>query len=149
MVGGVTPTFETGTVTTLDAGSEATVELGGTAPNYVINLGVPKGANGLPGADADPTLLIATDENSQEVNKTLSAEVINRKLGAVNADLTTDESVIENSPNPVSGGAVFNDLTPINNKLIAITNSGQITGFTVKTQAEYDALPSSKTTVWH
>jgi hypothetical protein len=49
-----------GTVTTLAAGSLATVEITGTAPNQTINFGIPEGADGLDGTngtdglDGDP-----------------------------------------------------------------------------------------------
>ena len=43
---GVTPTFTIGTVTTLEPEEEATVTLTGTAPDYVLNFGIPRGATG-------------------------------------------------------------------------------------------------------
>jgi len=43
---GVTPVFSIGTVTTLAAGSNATASIGGTAEKPVLNLGIPKGADG-------------------------------------------------------------------------------------------------------
>lgn len=46
---GVTPNLTIGTVTTLDAGQNATASMGGTAENPVLNLGIPKGAKGEPG----------------------------------------------------------------------------------------------------
>lgn len=49
---GVTPVFTIGTVTTLTAGSNATASIGGTAHNPVLNLGIPKGADGKDGEDA-------------------------------------------------------------------------------------------------
>lgn len=46
---GVTPYLTIGTVTTLDAGQDATASMGGTAESPVLNLGIPKGAKGEPG----------------------------------------------------------------------------------------------------
>ena len=43
---GLTPVFTIGTVTTLPAGSNATVTIAGEAPNYVLNIGIPSGFNG-------------------------------------------------------------------------------------------------------
>jgi hypothetical protein len=43
---GVTPVFTIGTVTTLEAGSNATASIGGTADKPVLNLGIPKGKDG-------------------------------------------------------------------------------------------------------
>ena len=46
---GATPNLTIGTVTTLDAGQNATASMGGTAESPVLNLGIPKGAKGEPG----------------------------------------------------------------------------------------------------
>lgn len=48
---GATPNIQIGTVTTLDAGEDATASMGGTAENPLLNLGIPKGAEG----DAEKT----------------------------------------------------------------------------------------------
>ncbi len=50
---GVTPEFTIGTVTTLEAGQNATASIGGTAENPVLNLGIPKGRDGKDGEDAE------------------------------------------------------------------------------------------------
>ena len=44
--GGAVPDIQIGTVTTLPAGSDATASMGGTAENPLLNLGIPKGADG-------------------------------------------------------------------------------------------------------
>nr|DAW47940.1 MAG TPA: nucleoid-associated protein [Caudoviricetes sp.] len=46
---GATPNLSIGTVTTLEAGQNATASMGGTAESPVLNLGIPKGAKGEPG----------------------------------------------------------------------------------------------------
>lgn len=46
---GVTPNLSIGTVTTLEAGQNATASMGGTAESPVLNLGIPRGAKGEPG----------------------------------------------------------------------------------------------------
>ena len=43
---GATPNLKIGTVTTLSAGSNATASITGTAENPLLNLGIPKGADG-------------------------------------------------------------------------------------------------------
>lgn len=48
---GVTPEFTIGTVTTLSAGSNATATITGTKENPVLNLGIPKGADGASGGE--------------------------------------------------------------------------------------------------
>lgn len=54
---GATPNLQIGTVMTLPAGSDATASMGGTAENPLLNLGIPKGADGATGlptvTDAD------------------------------------------------------------------------------------------------
>lgn len=46
---GATPNLSIGTVTTLEAGQNATASMGGTVENPVLNLGIPRGAKGEPG----------------------------------------------------------------------------------------------------
>ena len=43
---GVTPTFTIGTVTTLEPECDATVTITGTAPDYILNFGIPRGVTG-------------------------------------------------------------------------------------------------------
>ena len=45
-VPGATPNLQIGTVETLPAGSDATASMGGTVENPLLNLGIPKGADG-------------------------------------------------------------------------------------------------------
>ena len=47
---GQTPNITIGTVTTLNAGSNATAEIIGTTPNLTLNLGIPKGDKGASGS---------------------------------------------------------------------------------------------------
>lgn len=49
----VNPNFSIGTVTTLDAGSQATVSLTGTYPNLKLNFGIPRGADGVSGGGTE------------------------------------------------------------------------------------------------
>ena len=46
---GATPNIQIGTVTTLDAGSSATASMTGTAESPLLNLGIPRGADGAKG----------------------------------------------------------------------------------------------------
>ena len=50
----INPNFSIGTVTTLDAGSQATVSLTGTYPNLKLNFGIPRGADGSGGGTEEP-----------------------------------------------------------------------------------------------
>ena len=47
---GLTPTLTIGTVTTGEPGTEASASITGTAPNFVLNLTIPQGEPGTPGA---------------------------------------------------------------------------------------------------
>lgn len=55
---GATPNLQIGTVTTLPAGSDATASVSGTAENPLLNLGIPKGADGSGGSS---TITTATE----------------------------------------------------------------------------------------
>ena len=48
---GATPNLQIGEVTTLDAGSDATASITGTPENPLLNLGIPKGADGAGGGE--------------------------------------------------------------------------------------------------
>lgn len=52
---GATPNLQIGAVTTLEAGSSATASITGTAANPILNLGIPKGADGI-----SPAVTVAT-----------------------------------------------------------------------------------------
>lgn len=54
-VDGITPAFSIGTVTTLDAGSNAFATITGSKENPVLNLGIPKGADGAGGGGSGGT----------------------------------------------------------------------------------------------
>ena len=73
---GATPNLTIGTVTTLDAGQNATASMGGTAESPVLNLGIPKGAKGEPGegggAGAWYVTLTPNDDGSITADKTMA-----------------------------------------------------------------------------
>lgn len=60
---GATPNLTIGTVTTLEAGQNATASMGGTTANPVLNLGIPKGAKGEPGQGGGGTYYVELDGN--------------------------------------------------------------------------------------
>lgn len=66
---GTVPNIQIGTVTTLPAGSDATASMGGTAENPLLDLGIPKGADGQKGdtGSADISLGVASAEVGQLV----------------------------------------------------------------------------------
>lgn len=60
---GATPNLSIGTVTTLEAGQNATASMGGTAESPVLNLGIPRGAKGEPGQGGGGTYYVELDGN--------------------------------------------------------------------------------------
>ena len=74
---GATPNLSIGTVTTLEAGQNATASMGGTAESPVLNLGIPKGAKGEPGeggggAGAWYVTLTPDDDGNITADKTMA-----------------------------------------------------------------------------
>lgn len=68
---GATPNISIGTVDTLEAGSDATASITGTSASPVLNLGIPKGTIGAPGADGfSPTIVedSGNDESTYKLN---------------------------------------------------------------------------------
>lgn len=63
---GVTPNLTIGTVTTLEAGQNATASMGGTAESPVLNLGIPKGAKGEPGQDGSVDIATSVSPSSTD-----------------------------------------------------------------------------------
>ena len=58
---GATPNLTIGSVTTLEAGQNATASITGESPDLTLNLGIPKGADGQPGADGKTAYQYAQD----------------------------------------------------------------------------------------
>ena len=76
---GAVPDIQIGTVTTLPAGSNATASMGGTAENPLLNLGIPKGADGQGGGSGNwekiAEIIIpddAEESNALTINKDLN-----------------------------------------------------------------------------
>lgn len=65
---GATPNLSIGTVTTLEAGQNATASMGGTAESPVLNLGIPKGAKGEPGQGGGGAVDIVTSVSSSSTD---------------------------------------------------------------------------------
>lgn len=68
---GATPNLSIGTVTTLEAGQNATASMGGTAESPVLNLGIPKGAKGEPGQGGSSTDSEVPTPSPSDVGKVL------------------------------------------------------------------------------
>lgn len=68
---GATPNLSIGTVTTLEAGQNATASMGGTAESPVLNLGIPRGAKGEPGQGGSGTDSEVPTPSPSDVGKVL------------------------------------------------------------------------------
>lgn len=63
---GATPNLTIGTVTTLEAGQNATASMGGTAESPVLNLGIPRGAKGEPGQGGSVDIVTSVSASSTD-----------------------------------------------------------------------------------
>ena len=71
---GVVPDIQIGTVTTLPAGSDATASMGGTAENPLLNLGIPKGADGQGGGSGGTDISLGL--TSATVGQTIKVKAV-------------------------------------------------------------------------
>ena len=71
---GVVPDIQIGTVTTLPAGSDATASMGGTAENPLLNLGIPKGADGQGGSSGGTDISLGL--TSATVGQTIKVKAV-------------------------------------------------------------------------
>ena len=72
---GAVPDIQIGTVTTLPAGSDATASMGGTAENPLLNLGIPKGADGQGGGSGGTDISLGL--TSATVGQTIKVKSVN------------------------------------------------------------------------
>ena len=78
---GKTPNLTIGSVTTLDAGQNATASITGESPDLTLNLGIPKGADG-EGKAVDISTTLSSESTDSEVP---SAKCVYDLLGNVTA----------------------------------------------------------------
>ena len=78
---GATPNLTIGSVTTLDAGQNATASITGESPDLTLNLGIPKGADG-EGKAVDISTTLSSSSTDSEVP---SAKCVYDLLGNVTA----------------------------------------------------------------
>ena len=71
---GAVPDIQIGTVTTLPAGSDATASMGGTAENPLLNLGIPRGADGQGGGSGDTDISLGL--TSATVGQTIKVKAV-------------------------------------------------------------------------
>ena len=88
---GITPTLKVGTVTTLAAGSSATVTMSKNNNEYTLDFGIPKGNKGDTGASGgsgettvvNPTITIGTVTNGDTASATITGDSPNYTLNLV------------------------------------------------------------------
>ena len=98
---GVTPQLTIGTVTTLEPGEDATASITGTTENPLLNLGIPKGADGAPGQDGQPGADGKDGEQGPEGPPyTLTEEDKQTIVQAVLAALPDGDEVSYGTPEP-------------------------------------------------
>lgn len=83
---GATPNLTIGTVTTLDAGQNATASMGGTAENPVLNLGIPRGAKGEPGEGGGVDIVTTVSPSSTD-SEVPSAKCLYDLVGNITAQI--------------------------------------------------------------
>ena len=71
---GAVPDIQIGTVTTLPAGSDATANMGGTAENPLLNLGIPRGADGQGGGSGGTDISLGL--TSATVGQTIKVKAV-------------------------------------------------------------------------
>ena len=71
---GAVPDIQIGTVATLPAGSDATASIGGTAENPLLNLGIPKGADGQGGGSGGTDISLGL--TSATVGQTIKVKAV-------------------------------------------------------------------------
>lgn len=81
---GATPNLSIGTVTTLEAGQNATASMVGTAESPVLNLGIPRGAKGEPGQGGSVDIVTSVSASSTD-SEVPSAKCVYDLLGNVTA----------------------------------------------------------------
>ncbi len=148
---GKSATITIGTVTTLDAGSNATVENVGTGTDAIFNFGIPKGADGIGGGgtvdETDPVFSasasasitnqdIANWNNKSDFNGSYNNLTDKPVIPTKTSDLTNDSGYLTSVPSEyvktsdlstVAISGSYNDLT---NKPIIPTVPTNISAFT-------------------
>lgn len=83
---GATPNLTIGTVTTLEAGQNATASMGGTAESPVLNLGIPRGAKGEPGQGGSVDIVTSVSASSTN-DEVPSAKCLYDLVGNITAQI--------------------------------------------------------------
>ena len=114
---GVTPNITIGTVTTLEAGQQATVVNSGTKENPIFDFGIPKGENGSNGERGEQ----GANGKSVELTKT-STHIKWRYAGQSEGVGWTDLVALEDIKGTFDTTTTFNSLNTINKTIIGAIN---------------------------
>ena len=105
---GATPNITIGTVSTLNAGSNATASITGTAPNLTLNLGIPKGEKGDKGDTGGDGTGGSIDTSNlatkTEVNEKLSQKQ-DKLVSGTNIKTINGQSLLGNGDIQITGGS--------------------------------------------
>lgn len=120
MGNGVTPNITIGTVTTLEAGQQATVVNSGTKENPIFDFGIPKGENGSNGERGEQG---ERGANGKSVELTRTATHIKwRHTGQSEGVGWTDLVALEDIKGTFDTTTVFNSLNTTNKTIIGAIN---------------------------
>lgn len=106
---GATPELTAGTVTTLPAGSDATVSITGTAENPVLNLGIPQGIQGETGATGAPGGITNIEGYTGAVTagQGIAFDTSSGEISSYDLDLTDTGSITMSTLTPPTGIATL------------------------------------------
>lgn len=123
---GVTPNLQVGTVTTLEAGQQATVIKRGTTENPIFDFGIPRGQKGENGASGSGSsigsLLTRVVYNQNKVVQPTSFEQSTGTFTCINHGLSVGDTVIAVPNKFKSFRTVHSELYPSNNKPLKVYN---------------------------
>lgn len=143
---GATPNLQIGTVTTLEAGEDASASISGTPEEPRLNLGIPKGAQGeagsgggadlslgLAGASKWQSPIIKTVDNDGKPTEWEAAELAKASGENINSDRW--RMILSTLP-----GAIIYGKANANGKILAYTDSACTLGITVNTAMQLSDL---------
>ena len=120
---GQTPDLQIGTVTTLSAGASATASVTGSAPNFSLNLGIPRGSDGEAGPGAVTWGGISGTLSSQtDLNSALSAKADASAIGSGNLNIITSGGTVTFNANQSANSSVT--LPTVNDYTVTIKQGG-------------------------
>ena len=143
---GATPNLTAGTVTTLPAGSDATVSITGTAEDPILNLGIPQGIQGQTGATGAPGGITNFDgyTGALTAGDGIAFDTTTGKISSYDFNLTDTGTATVTNPSVTNVGSFYSVL---NYALNADKSIGKIYGifnFTVNTSYAGD----TQTLIW-